>query len=311
MLGASSTSYRRSMMFANDPGAVVAQIIFSITDAFALTMLVFLRRGFGERFLTVFKYGLGIAILSFLMTLRALASEIMGVLPFVLGGVSPLLGLAAGAMAGGSQRRPVGLFDGASLLYWAFVLWGGFQLALVLYRSYWPGNSVPVHSKSMGEPLLSFGRRINHAFTTIVLEPVAVLLLGYVLVACDPSLPFSYFMCLSLFIQASALHQWRLARDERLDEQDARIVAGFYTAQAKRTAVDRTTPTLGAFFGSLLRLRAPEMQAGALARWSRQHHEGGPPALAPSADARASGDSAEPPAEASDGPASSPPSASR
>jgi hypothetical protein len=132
---------------------------------------------------------------------------------------------------------------------------------------------------------------------------------GYVFVACDPSLPFTYFMVLALFIQASAMHQWRLARDERLDEQDARILAGFYAAQAKRAPAGRTTPTLGAFFGSLLRLRAPEMQEGMLARWSRQHHDAGPPALAPSLNSEPPPETSQPRAEATNGPSSPPSSA--
>lgn len=41
------------------PAQVVAQLIFSLVDAFALTILVFFRKGFGERFYTVFKFGLG------------------------------------------------------------------------------------------------------------------------------------------------------------------------------------------------------------------------------------------------------------
>src|ERR1019366_1717226 len=277
MLGASATTYRRSMMFANDPGAVVAQFMFAAVDAFALTVLVFLRKGFGERFYTVIKFGMGVGILAFLITLRSFAGAMLGVLPMFMGmfGVPPLIGMLAGPMlAGRHQVEPHALFDAASLLYWAFVLVGFAQLVIVWLRSWNIGNWAPVHSKSAGEPLLTFGGRVNHWLAIIFLEPLAVLLLGQILHACDPSVPTGYFGVLAFFIAASATHQYRLYKDDLLDEQDARLLAGFYAATAKRvSAGGKPTSKLGGFFFPLLLPRKPEAQVDMLRQWAKRHHD--------------------------------------
>jgi len=222
-------------MFSSDPGVVIAQVLFSTIDAFALTILVFFRRGFGERFYTVFKYGLGIGILTFLMALRAIASTLLTGLAMLFGG--PLMGMmASGMLQSQAAGRAVhhGLFDAANLLYWAYIAVGGGQLVAVFIRSYWGGDSVPVHSRSTGEPLLSFGGRVNHFVTTILIEPAAVLMLGYVLTACDPDMPFSYFIVLALFLQASAVHQWRLYRDDMLDARDASTTSPHFSFHPMR-----------------------------------------------------------------------------
>jgi len=300
MLGASATSYRRSMMFANDPGAVVVQLIFGAVDAFALTVLVFFRKGFGERFYTVFKFGMGVAILSLLMGLRALAQGLAGLLPLVMGmaggmmGVPPVLGMLAGGsrmMNRAPPPPPHALFDAANLLYWAFILVGGAQLIFVWLRSWRIGDAMPVHSKSTGEPLLSFGGRVNHWLAVIFLEPVAILLLGRVLVACDPNMPYAYFVVLALFIQASALHQWRLYRDDMLDEQDARLLAGFYSAQAKHVeAGGKPLAKIAGFFMPLVLPKKPALQLDVLRQWAKRHQDGAtdeppPPAPPPAASA--------------------------
>jgi hypothetical protein len=269
------------MMFSGDPGAVVAQFLFAAVDAFALTVLVFLRRGFGERFYTVTKFGMAVGILAFLITLRSLAGAMLGVLPMFMGmfGVPPLLGMLAGPMlAGRHQAEPQALFDGASFLYWAFVLVGFAQLVIVWLRSWNIGNWAPVHSKSAGEPLLTLGGRVNHWLAIIVLEPLAVLLLGQILHACDPSVPFTYFVVLALFIAASATHQYRLYKDDLLDEQDARLLAGFYAETAKRvSAGEKPASKLGGFFFPLLLPRKPEAQVDMLRQWAKRHHDAASP----------------------------------
>jgi hypothetical protein len=277
MLGASATTYRRQMMFSGDPGAVAAQFIFAVVDAFALTVLVFLRKGFGERFYTVFKFGMGLSILAFLIALRSLAGALLGALPMVMGmfGVPPLIGMLAGPMLSPPHHaEPHALFDAASLLYWAFLLVGFGQLVIVWLRSWNIGHWAPVHSKSAGEPLLTFGGRVNHWLAIIILEPLAVLLLGQILQACDPSVPFTYFVVLALFIAASATHQYRLYRDDLLDEQDARLLAGFYSETAKRVAAGgKATSKLGGFFFPLLLPKKPEAQVDMLRQWAKRHHE--------------------------------------
>jgi hypothetical protein len=198
---------------------------------------------------------------------------LMGALPLVFGmfGVPPMLGYAArGMLASAPHRAP--LFDGANLLYHAFLIVGGIQLACVMYRSYFPGNGVPVHSRSTGESLLTFGGRINHHIATIFLEPAAVMALGYTLVKCDPTLPISYFGMLALFIQMSALHQYRLYRDDVLDTRDAQLVAGTYARQL-RDAPPRThlVVWLAMALWRALPLR-PAPQTNTLSSWAREQH---------------------------------------
>jgi hypothetical protein len=288
MLGASTNhGHRRTLMFASDPGVVIAQFVFSVVDAAALTTLVFFRKDFGERFLTVFKYGLGIAILTFLLALRAIASTLLGGLAMLMGG--PLIGMMAGGMLQNQaavRAAHHGLFDAANLLYWGFVLVGGYQLATVLYHSYFPGDRVPTHSKSTGTPLLSFGNRVNHALTTIFIEPLAVLFLGELLTLCDPQLPYAYFICVALLLQASAVHQWRLARDEQLDEQDARILSGFYarSTDAKHVmAGGGAVSQLRAFLVSLMLRRKPALPMEQMRLWTASHRGALPGTPAPTA----------------------------
>jgi hypothetical protein len=279
-------------MFANDPGAVAVQVIFSTVDAFALTILVFFRKEFGERFYTPFKYGLGISILTFLMVLRAVAGTLLTGLAMLFGG--PMIGM----MASGAMRPPPGrnppsaLFDAAQLLYWAYILVGGAQLILVWYRSYRAGDGArPVYSRSTGESLLTLNGRVSHWIATIVLEPLAVVFLGYVLMLCDPSLPLSYFIVLAAFIQMSAIHQYRLYRDEMLDAQDARLLAGYYSAQAEHVAAGgKPMSRIAGIFLPLLLPRKPQMQVEVLRRWAKEHAVGSsdeepPPPAPPSATA--------------------------
>jgi hypothetical protein len=265
------------MMFSGDPGAVLAQLFFAVVDAFALTVLVFLRRRFGERFFNLSRFGMGVGILAFLIMLRSLAGALLGALPMFMGmfGVPPLLGFLAGPMLAPHRYAPPphALFDAASALYWAFILVGGAQLIAVWLRSWRPGDSVPVHSKSAGEPLLSFGGRINHWLTIIFLEPIAVMLLGFFLHACDETLPFTYFVVLALFLAASATHQYRLYRDDMLDEQDARILAGFYAAQMKHVAAgNKPTMRLGKLFMPFVLPRGQKLQLEVLRNWAARHH---------------------------------------
>jgi hypothetical protein len=282
------------MMFATDPGAVVVQLLMSGIDAFALTVLVFFRKDFGERFLTLAKYMMGVGILSFLMGVRALAHAAAGMLPMVMGmaggigasmlGVPPVLGgllAGPGMMMGRPQPHvpmgpppPHALFDAAHFLYWAFIIVGGLQLVLVMLRSWGIGNATPVYSRSTGEPLLSFGGRINHWLAVIILEPLAVLMLGQLLKACDPNVPYAYFVVLALFIQASSLHQFHLYRSDMLDEQDARLLASFYTAQAKNVAEGKKpTSKLGGFFMPLLLPKKPALQLEVLRQWAKRHQD--------------------------------------
>jgi hypothetical protein len=237
---------------------------------------------------------MGVGILAFLITLRSLAGAMLGVLPMFMGmfGVPPLIGMLAGPMLAGRHHpaEPHALFDAASFLYWAFVLVGFAQLVIVWLRSWNIGNWAPVHSKSAGEPLLTFGGRVNHWLAIIFLEPLAVLLLGQFLHACDPSVPFTYFVVLALFIAASATHQYRLYKDDLLDEQDARLLAGFYAETAKRvSAGGKPASKLGGFFFPLLLPRKPDAQVDMLRQWAKRHHdeaageEPPPPAAPPAA----------------------------
>jgi hypothetical protein len=293
MLGASTTSYRKSIMFATDPGAVAVQIILSTVDAFALTMLVFFRKEFGERVLTPFRYALGISILTFVMAVRAVSGTIFSGLGMLFGG--PLMGMMTSSMMRPppGQQVHTGLFDGAVMLYWAYIIWGGFQLALVFYRSYRAGKGArPVYSKSMGESRLTFNGRVNHWVATILLEPLAVISLGYVLVLCDPSLPVSYFIVLAVFIQLSAIHQYRLYRDDLLDTRDAQLLAGFYAEQANHIAAgQKPLARLAGVFLPLMLPRKPEAQVDVLRRWAKEHaqaaanDEEAPPPVPPSATA--------------------------
>ncbi len=271
MLGASTTTYRRSMMFANDPGAVVAHVIFSLIDAMALTALVFLRKQFGERFYTIFKYGLAVSLLSFLMGVRAVGASLVQGAAFLYGG--PLAAMAANAaMSGPPPQRA--LFDATHLFYGAFLIVGGVQLVLVLLRSWRIGNGAPVHSKSTGQPLLSFGGRVNHWIATIFLEPLAVVLAGHVLRFFDPNLSESYFMVLAVFLGISAVHQWRLCRDDMLDEQDARILAGFYADQVKHVAAgNKPSMLLGRIFMPFVVPRTPKLQLDVLRNWALRYRE--------------------------------------
>jgi len=271
MLGASTTTYRRSMMFANDPGAVVTHIIFSAIDAMALTALVFLRKQFGERFYTIFKFGLAVSLLTFLMGLREMAAGLMQGAAFLYGG--PLAMMATRGMMSGPARKTA-LFDATHLFYDAFLVVGGIQLVLVLLRSWRIGTTVPVHSKSCGQPLLSFGGRVNHWIATIFLEPIAVLFAGYVLRLCDGNLPTSYFTVLAIFLAISATHQWRLCRDDMLDEQDARLTAGFYADQVKHVAAgNKPSMLLGRIFLPFVVPRAPKLQLDVLRNWATRYRE--------------------------------------
>jgi hypothetical protein len=115
---------------------------------------------------------------------------------------------------------------------------------------------------------------VNHWLAIIVLEPLAVLLLGQILHACDGSVPFFYFVVLALFIAASATHQFRLYRDDLLDEMDARLLAGFYAGQAKQVAAGgKPTSKLGGFFFPLMLPKKPEAQVNMLRQWAKRHHE--------------------------------------
>jgi hypothetical protein len=179
------------------------------------------------------------------------------------------------------------------MLYWAYIIWGGFQLALVFYRSYRAGKGArPVYSKSMGESRLTFNGRVNHWVATILLEPLAVISLGYVLVLCDPSLPVSYFIVLAVFIQLSAIHQYRLYRDDLLDTRDAQLLAGFYAEQANHIAAgQKPLARLAGVFLPLMLPRKPEAQVDVLRRWAKEHaqaaanDEEAPPPVPPSATA--------------------------
>jgi hypothetical protein len=85
--------------------------------------------------------------------------------------------------------------------------------------------------------------------------------------------PFAYFVILALFIQASALHQFRLWRDDRLDELDAQILAGF-AVQAKQSPVGvKPAWNLGNFFKPLSLPGKAGLQVDLLRRWSKQNQE--------------------------------------
>ena len=299
MLGASSQSYRRAIFAANDPGAVVAQLFFIIIDAATFPVLVFMRRGFGERFFTPFKFATGVGILWTLIELKSLSGWLLGLLPFLLPmmGMSPLWALLVGPLLArphGPEPQP--LFDAASLLYWAFVVAGLGHLVAVFRRSWKIGDVEPVFSRSTGEPLLMFGSRVPYFVATIVLEPLAVLLLGEILNACDPRVPSAYFDMLAVFLNASALHQYRLFKDDLLEQQDAQLMAGFMTEQFKRVSSGQkpTSKLLGRFFRPLMLPRQPAMQVDVLRQWAKQHQEAAGLDASPAAQA-ASGDEPQPP----------------
>jgi|SRR5579883_1140410 len=281
MLGASSQSYRRAIFSANDPGAVVAQIFFAIIDTMGLTVLVFMRRDFGERFFTPLKYVMGIAILASLIAFNSMAGMLMGFLPLILPamlGMNPMIGLLAGPLlASHSHHGPAihPLFDAASLLYHGFMIAGLIHLAMVFRRSWKIGNVQPVFSRSTGEPLLMLGGRVPYFIATIILEPVAVLLAGDILHWCDPRIPYGYFWMLAVFLSTSALHQYRLYKDDLLDQQDAQLMAGFFTEQVKRVSTGQkpTSNLLGRFFRPLLLPRQSGMQVDVLRQWAKQHQE--------------------------------------
>ncbi len=249
-------------MFATDPGTVIAQGFFSLVDSFGLTGLVFLRRGFGERFLTPFKYGLGIAILTFLMALRAMATSLLGGLAMLFGG--PLMGMMAGSMlqsqeAGRAAHR--GLFDAADVLYWAFILCGGFPARprpvplLLAWSDY---RFIPRAWGNLCSPSVE---RISHGLTTIVVEPTGGSASGAGADCLRPqyadvAFPWSWGCSFKL----SAIHQWRSARDERLDEVDARIVAGFLRRASEAGVVEAHNPDLER---ALLGSPTPAPRAGA------------------------------------------------
>jgi hypothetical protein len=109
------------------------------------------------------------------------------------------------------HAEPQALFDAAKLLYWAFIFVGGGHLVAIWLRSWRIGNAAPVHSRSIGEPLLTFNGRINYWLVVLVLEPLAILLLGQILHACDPRVPYAYFVC-------QALWRPRCATTSRLSE---------------------------------------------------------------------------------------------
>jgi hypothetical protein len=279
------------MFSANDPGAVVAQLIFSLVDAFALTILVFFRKNFGERFLTVFKFGMAVGILAFLMGLRSLVAVLIGALPLFMGmfGISPFLGMLAAPMLSHRHAEPQALFDAAKLLYYAFIFVGGGHLVAMWLRSWRIGDKVPVLSRSTGEPLLTFNGRLNYWLVVLALEPLCVLLLGQILNACDPRLPYAYFVVLALFIQASAFHQYRLYKSDLLDQQDARLMAGFYTEQAKRVAAGgKPAWKLGGLFMPLMLPRKPAMQVDVLRQWASQYRAEAEPVALPSSSEEAS-----------------------
>jgi hypothetical protein len=92
-----------------------------------------------------------------------------------------------------------------------------------------------------------------------------------------PNMPFSDFLCLALFLQAPAVHPWRLARDAALDEQDARIVAGNCSDKAKHAVHERGSlrARLAALLLPLALWRKPTTQVDdVLAGWAAAHREG-------------------------------------
>ncbi len=278
MLGASSQPYRRSVFSATDPGAMVAQLFFAIVDAFAQTVLVFTRRRFGERFFTPIRFAMSLGILWTLITLKSMSGWLLGLLPFLLPmmGMSPLWSLLAGPLLARPHGPPVHpLFDAANLLYWGFVIAGSGHLIAVFRRSWKIGDVEPVFSRSTGEPLLMLGGRVPYFVATIVLEPLAVIVLGELLHACDGTMPTAYFDMLAVFLNASALHQYRLYKDDLLDQQDAQLMAGFMTEQYKRVSAGEkpTSKLLGRFFRPLMLPRQPAMQVDVLRQWAKQHQE--------------------------------------
>jgi hypothetical protein len=97
-------------------------------------------------------------------------------------------------------------------------------------------------------------------------------LLGQVLHGCDPRLPYSYFVVLALFIQASAFHQYRLYKSDLLDQQDANLMAGFYAEQVKRvTSGNKPAWKLGGLFMPMLLPRKPAAQAEVLREWAAKY----------------------------------------
>lgn len=279
MLGASSQSYRRAIFSANDPGAVIAQVFFAIIDGMGITVLVFMRRRFGERFFTPLKFVIGVMILATLIALKSMAGMLAGILPMLLPmmfGMNPMIGLLAGPLLARPQAPPIHpLFDAANLLYWAFIVVGVGHLVAVFRRSWKIGDVQPVFSRSTGEPLLMLSGRVPYFVATILLEPVAILLLGEILRACDPRIPYGYFWMLAVFLSTSALHQFRLFKDDQLDQQDAQLMAGFFTEQVKRVSAGQkpNSNMLGRFFRPLLLPRQPAMQVDVLRQWARQHQE--------------------------------------
>lgn len=102
---------------------------------------------------------------------------------------------------------------------------------------------------------------------------------------------------LAVFLSTSALHQYRLYKDDLLDQQDAQLMAGFFTEQVKRVSTGQKPRSnlLGRFFRPLLLPRQSAMQADVLRQWAKQHQEAAGFDALPAAPAARSNDSPQPP----------------
>jgi len=271
MIGSSTISYRRAIALGTDPGAAVLQLIFALVDAFALTMLVWFRRRFGERFYTSIHYVLGLLILG-----GALAAANIN---------DAATHRAAGTVLGqflNPHQRPDAVAtaqtaDGVvKFLLYGFAILGGVHLAYGIWNGTFRRNPTPILSTSTGDPWLMLLPPLRNRYwlTVCVAEPLLLNIIGSIVAGFTTPHVVLYFWAATLLMLVSATHQYKLHRDEMLDEQDNRILAGFYTAQAEHVAAGGVpTPSLAGIFRPLVLPRPRALQVDMLRQWAKQHQE--------------------------------------
>jgi hypothetical protein len=175
------------MMAGSTPFGLLGLIVYAFLDALALTVLVFFRRRFGARFLTPVHLFLGWLLLQFAFRNDATGAGEVYIAAFLVLGVA----------------RQIGVY-------------------LRLFGRRGPA----VLSRSAGEPF-AFIRRVfrNQWLIVILIEPIAVVLLGTGLNSYSSGVSLAYFEIAAGLLFFQGLHLWRLAREERLDRQDLELMA--------------------------------------------------------------------------------------
>ena len=255
-LGESRMGYRKALSLGSNPEMLFTVLFYMVLDAFALTMLVFFRQRFGERFLTPVHYIAGIVLAGSLAFGAAMADTGAGAARIVQHATSgqanqPAHGQRAAGMEdedtpqASATAAPektlrerladsVGASAIAGYFLAAFAAVGALRMLGIVLRRW--RDAPPVHSMSMGEPYLHAVLRLPYWLAVIVAEPLLVCLFGALLAALVAPVTGLYFNVLAVFLHLSAMHQWRLHRDALLDDQDQRIEAEAYSGQAKHLA---------------------------------------------------------------------------